>query len=267
MKQSLQRKIYGYYLLAIGTASCIAYLAAVIFDPVKDVYVYDNIYVHTSSVVDIIAPILFLAPLLPLLVAAVGTIFIITKDEDSTLLNLATKLGFFASIPIVAIIFCIDYLNGKEGVGLLFLVPILFLNIAIYCASLVLLIIGLMNVRKWRVLKALVVICVLTIILQTILSYATLPKYSKDIYKRAISSKNYELCNEMREGQYRFDCYVKIAKEIKDPLVCDLIDGKRFRYHKDDCLRSLAGELHMETLCNEIQRDLIKRYCIREANK
>ncbi|MEK7157791.1 MAG: MFS transporter [Patescibacteria group bacterium] len=66
----------------------------------------------------------------------------------------------------------------------------------------------------------------------------------------AINTKNYSLCNDLKETSYRNECYSVIANRINDLNTCDKVSNEPSQF--SDCVENIAINTNNRDLCEKV---------------
>lgn len=66
----------------------------------------------------------------------------------------------------------------------------------------------------------------------------------------AINTKNYSLCNDLKESSYRNECYGVIANRINDLNICNKVSNEPSQF--SDCVENIAINTNNRDLCEKV---------------
>jgi len=235
--------IYGCILIILATIDLGVYFFNIIADGIARLYVFDFFqfggFNHTAG-----------SPIAPILIGTLGIFTILASNIYSSLKAFSYRVGI---IPLIIFTVCwsqgllmyskVPIPKGTESSGaeILIIGGLFLLGIIV----LITLLISLFSVFKNKTYLFLFgVILLLAIILQVILSLATLPYEDPSIVFEATSKKDISICYNILEGPGRYICFQQVALATRKVEYCYLIPeeytyiylGQRNDYKQAQCI-------------------------------
>lgn len=257
-KVSIISIIYGITLVLLAVFSMSIYLYNIINDEVAQLFIF-NFFEHSNAN--------FTAgnPMVALITGALGIITLLSSTSQS---KLQKRCHYIGILPLLffSFIWSIDLFNSivpysrpGESSGAEVYVALFILLILVITA--IPLIISLFSIlRNKKNLIILGCVFIVALILQIILSNATLPYSDAALFDSAIDQQDANICEGMLEGEGRYSCYQQVALETAKKEYCELIPatytypyfGQPNNYRRGQCLYAVQEILDNQKIENPL---------------